>query len=234
MKKFIDGILLPGVADKVQQLDAARQMLKSHETSIGDRCHAACFMIYREADKDITPEESANLLTGSEYESLPDGKERVRWESSIRTAVFFRDILLGDGPWRTKGFRHPLSPMDLERSHKAHPSIIINWARAYAVIANLSLLEGNLGEAAVTCSAALDKMLQLCAVLDWRNNALRIYEMRSDWHVMSALMRMYEQAKGEVTHAPWATTQEILKCEGHLHWMRCMRRMSVAAKKMWE
>jgi hypothetical protein len=225
-------LLLPGAAEREAQGRLATQVFQDMVAAPHERAHAKCWLTYRVADGTYSLDYWNMHVGAGVIDGIADETQRVRWETSQRTAEFYLNGLRRD-VWEM-----PWSGEDpLAEWLRIHPSFALQYMRVNAVMAYRALLLGNVEECRQRVFDALHTGLRRCATLQPVVHALRLLEMRDDWHAYVTLILIGQRAGClPVVHAPWATREMILRDDGHLPYVRCLIKLGTGqagGNKIW-
>ncbi len=215
------------------QLAIASAVLADLAAPMEQRAHAKCWALYRSMEgADLGADECRMITAHVSLCEIGNESERVRWETSLRTANFY---------WRMLKLKEAVATWDEESPVtewlRVHPSFAVNYMRVNAVLAYRALLLGHEEECRSCVLDALRTGLRTCAWLHPDQHVLRLLEMRDDWHAYVTLA-LIGQRQGciPMVHAPWATAEMIERDDGHLPYVKCLKQLGaggMAERRIW-
>ena len=238
--------LLPGAASRETQRGIAMAVLCDPQALSHEKAHAKCFMTYRAVEGNYSMEAWKHEVQPVKIGEISDATQRVRWMTSQATAEFYLGCLNGaaDGlkpEIRTQKLDYPWKEAEEEGLAASwmvlHRSFIINWMRVRMVMAYAALLRGDDEECKQWVMNTLQHGFRQVSCTPFDLNPLRVMEMRDDWHAWVSLM-LIGQRQGFIMpcHAPWATAEMIERDDGHLPYVRCLKKLGVnapAERRIW-
>jgi hypothetical protein len=226
MTTFPTEQLLPGAASYETQQELATAVLRDVRALPQERAHAKCWATYRCMEGKLPFERWEREVQPVVIEQIEDATQWVRWVTSLRTAEFYlcglqRDVW--EMPWGEED--------ELGEWLRLHPSFVINYLRVECVMAYRALLLGYDEECRQRVIYAMQTGLRQAGRVAFDTNPLRVLEMRDDWHAYVTLL-IIGQKLGCVAecHAPWANAAMIERDDGHLPYVKCLKKLGENAR----